>query len=98
MIIRFVKMTFEEVYVEDFLKELDKRKERIRKFEGCLYLQVLRDVKDPRIVFSHSYWENEAALNNYRYSDFFKETWTFTKAKFAEAPQAWSMESLHELK
>ena len=98
MIIRFVKMTFQEEYVETFLSELDKRKERIRNFEGCSYLQVLQDVTDPRIVFSHSYWEDEAALDNYRHSDFFKETWSFTKSKFAEKPEAWSLENLHDLK
>lgn len=98
MIIRFVKMTFQEQYVEEFLAKLDERKERIRSFEGCQYLQILQDVNDQRIIFSHSYWDSEAALDNYRHSDFFQETWAFTKPKFAEKAEAWSMESLHELK
>ncbi len=97
MIIRFVKMTFKDEFVEEFLSELDKRKERIRNFKGCSFLQVLQDVNDPRIIFSHSFWESEQALDNYRYSEFFQETWKFTKPKFAEKPQAWSTNSLHLL-
>jgi len=97
MIIRLVKMTFNQEDVEPFLAELDKRKERIRNFDGCSFLEIFRDRKDPRIVFSHSYWESEDALNNYRYSDFFQETWTFTKAKFAAKPEAWTVDCLHRL-
>lgn len=98
MIVRIVKMTFKKEGVDGFLAKLNERKERIRNFEGCQYLQILQDKNNPTIVFSHSYWDSEAALNNYRQSDFFKETWTFTKARFAAKPAAWSLNSLHELK
>ena len=97
MLIRFVKMTFREEFVKDFLEELNKRKEQIRNFEGCNYLQVMQDIKDPCIIFSHSFWESEAALNKYRNSDFFKETWKLTKPGFAAKAEAWSVASLHEL-
>ena len=97
MLIRFVKMTFKEEYLKDFLAELDKRKKRIRDFEGCTYLQVLQDVNDPCIIFSHSFWESEERLNRYRNSDFFKDTWKLTKPGFAAKAEAWSVVSLHEL-
>lgn len=98
MLIRIVKMTFRPEEVTSFLERFEPRKERIRSFEGCSYLQVLQDKEHPHIIFSHSHWENEAALNNYRHSDFFRETWSFTKPKFAAPAQAWSLTNLHELK
>lgn len=98
MIIRIVKMTFKAEFVDEFLANFEPRKERIRNFEGCHYLQVLRDKNNPNIIFSHSFWESEEALNKYRHSDFFNETWTFTKARFGAKPEAWSLEELHELK
>ncbi len=98
MIIRIVKMTFKEDFVTIFLKNLNGRKEKIRNFEGCHYLQVLQDKNNPNIIFSHSHWDDEAALNKYRYSDFFAETWTFSKKGFAAKPEAWTLNNLHELK
>lgn len=98
MIIRFVKMTFHPEHVEAFLEKVNERKERIRQFEGCTYLQILQDVNNPCIIFSHSYWNSVEDLDNYRYSDFFKEIWTVSKEKFAAPPEAWSTQSLHELK
>lgn len=98
MIIRLVKLTFHPEYLATFLKEVEQRKESIRNFEGCTYLQILQDNKNPCIVFSHSYWNTEEDLNNYRHSDFFKEFWNSFKVNFAAAPEAWSTNSLHELK
>lgn len=98
MIIRFVKMTFHPEYVEPFLKRVDERKERIRNFEGCTYLQILQDAHNPCVIFSHSYWNSEQDLDNYRYSDFFKEIWSASKQQFAAPPEAWTTNSLHELK
>lgn len=97
MIIRFVKMTFQEEYVEGFLEAVNKRKERIRAFNGCTYLQIVQDIHQPNIIFSHSYWETEKDLNNYRHSDFFQEIWTETKPKFAAKAEAWSVKNIYEL-
>lgn len=97
MIIRFVKMTFQEKYVDGFLAAVDQRKERIRSFAGCQYLQILQDLHQPNIIFSHSYWETEEDLNNYRHSEFFQEIWQESKPKFAAKAEAWSVKNLHEL-
>lgn len=96
-IIRLVKLTFKKEYIDSFLSELNKRKEIIRNFEGCQFLEIWQDKKNPCIVFSHSYWDNEAALNKYRDSDFFKDTWAFTKVKFDDKPQAWTLNCLHRM-
>ena len=98
MIIRIVKMTFREDFVDEFLARLDQRKQGIRDFDGCHYLQILQDKNHPNIIFSHSHWNSEEALNRYRHSDFFAETWTFTKSGFIAKPEAWSLDSLSELK
>ena len=98
MIIRIVKLTFREDFVADFLQKLDQRKQRIRDFEGCQYLQILQDKNQPNIIFSHSYWDSEKALNTYRHSDFFAETWQFTKSGFSAKPEAWTLNNLQELK
>lgn len=97
MIIRWVKMTFHEQEVADFLAMLEGRQDRIRTFPGCLYLEVVQDVRYPNIIFSHSHWEDETALNAYRHSDFFKKTWSMTKPRFAAPAQAWTVQRLHEL-
>lgn len=97
MIIRFVKMTFQEVYVDEFLRLVGERKERIRNFKGCSYLQIVQDAHQPNIIFSHSHWDSEEDLNNYRKSDFFKETWTVTKPKFAAKAEAWTVKNIYEL-
>jgi heme-degrading monooxygenase HmoA len=46
---------------------------------------------DEQVFFTYSKWESEADLNHYRFSAFFKETWTKTKMLFAAQPNAWSV-------
>lgn len=90
-------MTFHEHEVTDFLSMLAPRQAAIRAFPGCLYLEVVQDIRYPNIIFSHSHWEDEAALNTYRHSAFFKKTWSMTKPRFAAPAQAWTVRRLHEL-
>ncbi|MCP4442332.1 MAG: antibiotic biosynthesis monooxygenase [Aureispira sp.] len=97
MIIRFVKMTFTADSVEVFLEHFDKNKQQIKDFEGCEYLQVLRDKDNPNIIFSHSWWKSEEDLNNYRKSEFFGGVWKRSKQLFAAKPEAWSLDVLHNL-
>lgn len=92
MIIRVVQMKFRDEAIVAFQALFAERKERIQSFEGCLHLELWQDVNRPGIFFTYSHWENEAYLNHYRFSAFFKETWTATKALFAEPAQAWSVE------
>jgi heme-degrading monooxygenase HmoA len=98
MIIRIVKMTFKAEEVESFKTFFENYKDQIRNFPGCQYLQVLQDNNRPEIIFSYSYWDTEADLNNYRNSELFSEIWPKTKAKFAAKAEAWSTHLLHDLK
>ena len=52
------------------------------------------DKSEPNIFFTYSFWKNEAALEAYRNSELFKNTWAKTKVLFNEKPQAWSVEML----
>lgn len=97
MLHRFVKLTFQEKHVESFKFKFNDIKILIRDQEGCQYLRLFQDKKDPRIFFTHSIWANETCLNNYRNSELFGSYWPETKKLFAKDPIAWSLDQLHEL-
>lgn len=92
MIKRIVQLTLEPQFIEDFKVFFEERKTTIKGFDGCEFLELWQDVNEPNKFFTHSIWQTEHHLNLYRFSDFFKETWTLTKAMFAEKAQAWSVE------
>ena len=97
MIIRVVKMVFNEDDVESFKNLFEERKSLIRNFEGCTHLELWQDKTHQNIFFTYSWWDSEEHLNTYRASHFFDDTWTTTKQKFAARPEAWSVEMLHSL-
>lgn len=92
MIKRIVKLTFQEVLVPDFLVIFEESKDKIRAFDGNLHLELLRDIAQPNVLFTLSFWEDEAALEHYRQSDLFQKTWARTKLLFADKPAAWTTE------
>lgn len=97
MIVRVVQMTFREEAIDTFTALFEERKERIRHFEGCHHLQLWQDTTHPNIFITYSMWESQAALDHYRFSEFFKDTWGRTRALFALPPQAWSVVPRHIL-
>lgn len=92
MIKRIVQMTFKTDKVGDFEAFFAERKNSIRSFKGCESLELWQDIHQKNIFFTHSIWASEEDLNHYRFSEFFKDTWTQTKAMFAEKAQAWSVD------
>ena len=84
-------MTFREESIDDFITLFEERKEKIRGFEGCEHLELWRDSKNPEVFFTYSKWRSESALDHYRFSDFFKDTWSKMKKLFADKPRAWSV-------
>lgn len=84
-------MTFKEGNTIAFQELFEIVKDKIVKFEGCRSVKLLRDINNPCIFFTYSKWDNETALNNYRKSAFFDDTWTKTKALFSDKPEAWSV-------
>lgn len=92
MITRIVKMTFRPDASADFLEVFNQSKHLIRGFEGCRYLELLREKPDGNIFFTYSRWEGEEYLENYRHSQLFADTWARTKVLFADKPQAWTVD------
>jgi quinol monooxygenase YgiN len=90
-ITRIVKMQFREDAVAAFLQLFGERNIHIRTFPGCQHLELWRDTANPCIFFTYSEWENEAALEAYRQSHFFDDTWQQTKQLFAAKPEAWTV-------
>ena len=95
MIIRVVKMTFKEDKLGEFQRIFARSKGKIRGFEGCMYVELSQDVKNDNVFFTYSHWVSEEALNAYRNSNFFKLTWSETKALFADKPEAYSLERIY---
>jgi heme-degrading monooxygenase HmoA len=86
-------MTFQEDKTEAFQEIFDSSKDKIRAMQGCCHLELMRDINQPNIYMTHSHWELETDLNNYRNSDLFKTTWAKTKVLFADKPLAFSVKS-----
>lgn len=97
MFVRIVKMSFEPNKVEEFLKNFDLSKSKIRNFRGCSLLELYRDKTNPNIFFTYSYWNTEEDLNKYKNSVLFKNVWAQTKVLFNEEPLAWSVDKMVSL-
>ena len=91
-------MSFENSKIEDFLENFNQNKEKIRSFEGCNLLKLLRDKNSRNIFFTYSYWDSEAHLETYRNSELFKSVWAKTKVLFNNKPEAWSVDTVESLK
>ncbi|WP_299276901.1 putative quinol monooxygenase [uncultured Psychroserpens sp.] len=97
MFVRIVKMSFVPSKVEEFLANFEAKKELIRAFEGCEFLELYRDKHNTNVFFTYSYWQTEADLELYRHSDLFKGVWAKTKPLFNAKPEAWSVDKLASL-
>ena len=97
MVIRLVQMTFQPEEVETFLAIFEASKSKIRAFEGCEYLELIQDSKQPHVLMTHSHWTGPEALEAYRQSELFRSTWAKTKVLFAEKPWARSFQRLFKV-
>jgi heme-degrading monooxygenase HmoA len=87
-------MSFHEENISAFLENFELMKIHIRNAPGNRFLELYKDKNNPSILFTYSYWETEADLENYRKSKLFDEVWTFTKKLFNDKPEAWSLDKL----
>ena len=94
MIKRIVKLTFRTEHIEDFKLLFQRMEQKISSFAGCQHLELWQSVKDDRVFFTYSWWENEQSLEEYRHSEFFKTTWANTKIFFDDKPEAWSVNEI----
>lgn len=90
-------MTFRDDAADAFVSEVfEQSKEKIRAFKGCRHMELLRQKNKPNVMFTLSIWDNEDALNAYRASELFADTWAKTKALFADRAEAWTTEVIDE--
>lgn len=94
MVTRIVKLTFDEKKVPEFLELFSQINSKISTFPGCLGVQLLKETGKENVFFTYSRWNQEEALENYRKSDFFRQTWTKTKALMTEKAKAWTVEQV----
>lgn len=97
MLIRIVEMHFREDAINEFLDIFNNSSNHIRGFQGCLNLELLQDKHDHAHIFTYSFWENELALNTYRNSELFENTWSKTKILFDKQPLAYSLNRLIQI-
>lgn len=90
MLIRIVRMTFEESKMDQFLEIFNSSKKKIRSFPGCHHLELWRDHDHPNVFVTFSKWKDQESLNNYRNSDLFGDVWVDTKKLFKDKPVAFS--------
>ena len=90
MLVRIVRMTFSSSTVEAFLDRFDSAAPKIRSFSGCEHLELWRDADAPAVCTTCSHWASAAALDAYRQSDLFRQTWARVTPLFSDRPQAHS--------
>ena len=90
MLIRIVRMTFQPENCAAFEEVFEQSKYKIRSFPGCQYLELWKDYDQDNVYLTHSHWESDEALEQYRHSELFRETWAKTKPLFAAKPLAFS--------
>ncbi len=91
MIIRIVKLTLQKENIEAFIQTFYSSQKTILNFEGCESVKLFKNSKNDNVIFTHSKWNSEDDLNNYRNSDFFRGTWSNVKPMFSAKPEAWSL-------
>lgn len=95
-LIRLVHMTVRPDERDAFLEHFDDAAPRIRAFEGCRRLELWQGERFPNVCTAFSLWTGEEALERYRRSALFRETWAKVKPLFAAAPVARSHRVLRE--
>lgn len=95
MITRIVKMTFMHQNIDCFKEIFYESRKLITAFDGCMRLELMKDVSNECIFFTISDWQSEEKLNFYRDSYLFKNTWSKVKPLFSERALAWSLSSDH---
>ncbi|MCP4460350.1 MAG: antibiotic biosynthesis monooxygenase [Cytophagales bacterium] len=91
MLIRIVRMTFDQSKVEEFKLLFDEVQTKIQNFPGCQHVELCADVSDSSVFYTFSKWDSEEALEAYRTSDFFDDTWVRTKVLFDGKAEAYSL-------
>ncbi|HAK69835.1 MAG TPA: antibiotic biosynthesis monooxygenase [Cryomorphaceae bacterium] len=95
MIVRIVKLSIDPNSEKgtSFRRLFLESKEHIAGQTGCHKVILLESQSH---FFTHSTWDSEEALDNYRKSDLFGDVWPKTKALFYDKPEAWTCLMIEE--
>jgi quinol monooxygenase YgiN len=94
MITRIVKMTFKPENLEIFIETFNESQRSIKAFDGCVRLDLMKDLNDECTFFTISHWNSEDDLESYRNSYLFKNIWSKVKPLFAKKAEAWSLSTI----
>ena len=83
-------MTFRPDRRDEFLALFREARPRIAAAPGCRHLELWEDARFPNVLTTYSEWDGADALDAYRRSDLFRETWARTTPLFAAPPVAHS--------
>jgi quinol monooxygenase YgiN len=89
-------MSFEPELVNDFIHIFNQSQNDIKMFPGCIALSLFKEKGKENIMYTWSIWESEDALEKYRASELFTNTWSKTKKLFNAPPIAYSLEQVME--
>ena len=92
MIYRIVKLHFQTTKTASFLELFNQVVTKVNEQPGCIEMYMIQDLHNPAIFITHSKWEQEQDLNNYRNSALFKTIWPTIKPWFEVKAEAWSMQ------
>lgn len=91
MITRIVQLTIQPENFAAFEEIFYQSKPLIEAFGGCEKTDLFRDLDNPALCFTISYWHSDEDLQKYRSSELFRTTWSKVKPLFAERARAWSL-------
>jgi len=91
MITRIVKLNIKPESVEPFKLLFYESQKHISSFEGCIKVDLMRDLNNDFVFFTLSCWKSEEDLEAYRQSYVFKNIWSEVKLLFSEKAEAWSL-------
>lgn len=98
MIARIVHLFIDKKNEQDFLDMFSEKKQLIRNFEGCHYLNLLSKDHGTYVQFStFSHWRSQKDLDKYREGNVFGQVWPQTKQWMVKKPQAESFELVENL-
>lgn len=95
MITRIVQLKFNHDFSWNAFRKLyEERNPATRGVPGCVEVKIMKDVNAPNIYYTVSKWSSNEALENYRSSEYFAETWPMVKSTLAEKANAFTIEDL----
>lgn len=88
MIIRKVDLVIFPEVKDEFEKICATRNPALQKFKGCHRVELIKNPSIKNAYSTISLWDSEEDLNDYRFSEYFGETWKMFKPMFAKKAEA----------